>query len=143
MIKDLETTLTHTKRIQVRFSEVDSIRTVWHGNYVQYLEDAREEWGRHYGLGYMTLFENGFYAPVYELSLHYRQVATVNDILLVYIVYCKSIGGKITFHYIVNRESDNALILTAESVQLFTTMGGEFYPACPDFYSRWQQEHNI
>ena len=142
-MNETKTHLTFTKRIEVRFSEVDSIRTVWHGNYVQYLEDAREEWGRHYGLGYMTLFENGFYAPVYELSLHYRQAATVNDVLLVEIVYCKSLGGKICFSYEIRRESDDALVLTAESVQLFTTQDGEFYPYAPEFYERWQKEHNL
>ena len=142
-MQEEKTSLSTTKRIEVRFSEVDSVRTVWHGNYVKYLEDAREEWGREYGLGYMTIFDNGYYAPVYELSLHYRQMATVNDVLLVTITYCKTIGGKIRFCYEIHRESDNALILTAESVQLFTTHDGEFYPLTPDFYAAWQQRCGI
>ena len=44
-------TLSTTIRVQVRFSEVDAIRMVWHGNYVRYMEDAREAFGREYGLG--------------------------------------------------------------------------------------------
>lgn len=138
-----ETALRYKQRVIVRFSEVDSVRTVWHGHYVQYLEDAREAFGREYGLGYMTIFENGFFAPVYELNLHYRHVATVNDILNVEITYCKSIGGKIVFHYIVTRESDAELILTAESVQLFTTQDGEFCPEEPEFYKKWKEHWNV
>ena len=42
--------LSESIKIRVRFSEVDSIRMVWHGNYVTYLEDAREAFGRKYGL---------------------------------------------------------------------------------------------
>ena len=133
-----ETELSVTQRVVVRFSEVDSIRTVWHGHYVKYLEDAREAFGRKYGLEYMTIFNNGFFAPVYELNLHYRHVATIDDVLSVKITYCRAIGAKIVFHYEVVRESDNILLLTAESVQLFTTTDGEFYPQEPEFYKKWK-----
>ena len=34
--------LTDRKEIIVRFSEVDSMRIVWHGNYLKYFEDGRE-----------------------------------------------------------------------------------------------------
>ena len=39
--------------IKVRFSEIDSMQIVWHGEYVRYFEDGRESFGKHYGLGYM------------------------------------------------------------------------------------------
>ena len=42
----------------IRFSEVDSMNVVWHGSYPLYFEDAREEFGRKYGLGYMTFLTN-------------------------------------------------------------------------------------
>ena len=31
--------------IKVRFSEIDSLGILWHGNYVQYFEDGREAFG--------------------------------------------------------------------------------------------------
>ena len=40
-------TLRETIRVQVRFSEVDALRKVWHGHYLQYMEDAREAFGYH------------------------------------------------------------------------------------------------
>ena len=48
--------LSETARIQVRFSEVDSIKMVWHGHYITYMEDAREAFGRKYGLEYMYIY---------------------------------------------------------------------------------------
>lgn len=132
-----ETDLKLTIRVPVCFSEVDSMRAVWHGNYVQYMEEAREEWGRKMGMSYVDIFKNGYLAPVYELNLHYRQIATVDDILLVTITYCQTRGAKLIFHYEVRRERDDALILTAESLQLFTTQTGEFSPTMPPFYAEW------
>ena len=38
--------LSVTKCFDIRFSEVDSMGVVWHGNYAKYFEDAREEFGR-------------------------------------------------------------------------------------------------
>ena len=50
--------LSETVRVQVRFSEVDSIKMVWHGNYITYMEDAREAFGRKYGLEYMYIYDH-------------------------------------------------------------------------------------
>ena len=49
------------KDFSIRFSEVDSMNVVWHGSYPLYFEDAREEFGRKYGLGYMTFLNNGLW----------------------------------------------------------------------------------
>ncbi len=136
-----ETSLTTTIRIPVRFSEVDAMRAVWHGNYVKYLEDAREQWGHEYGFSYADIFRNGYLAPLYELNLHYRQIATMDDVLLVTATYYQCAGAKLVMHYTIVRESDNALILTAESVQLFTTKEGEFSPTMPPFYDEWKRRH--
>lgn len=38
-------TLSVTKTLTIRFSEVDSMGIVWHGSYALYFEDAREAFG--------------------------------------------------------------------------------------------------
>ena len=49
-------TLEDICRIPVRFSEIDSMRRVWHGSFVTYMEDGRESFGRHWpGIGYADL----------------------------------------------------------------------------------------
>ena len=53
--------LSASKDIEIRFSEVDSMNFVWHGSYSLYFEDAREAFGAKYGLGYLFIFNNGFY----------------------------------------------------------------------------------
>ena len=48
-----------SKTFDIRFSEVDSMHIVWHGSYALYFEDAREEFGRVFGLSYSCYVENG------------------------------------------------------------------------------------
>lgn len=68
--------LVASKRFEVRFSEVDSMNIVWHGSYPLYFEDAREAFGAKYGLGYMDIFGQGYYAPLVELSFKYKSPIT-------------------------------------------------------------------
>ena len=49
--------------IKVRFSEIDSMQIVWHGEYVRYFEDGRESFGKHYGLGYMDIYSEDIWYP--------------------------------------------------------------------------------
>jgi len=60
-----------SKEIEVRFSEVDSMGIVWHGSYAKYFEDAREEFGKKYNLGYLKIFGEGYYAPLVNLDFSY------------------------------------------------------------------------
>ena len=62
-----------SKEFKIRFSEVDSMNFVWHGSYPLYFEDAREAFGAKYGLGYMTIFDAGCYAPLVELNFQYKK----------------------------------------------------------------------
>ena len=128
-----------TVRVKVRFSEVDPIRMVWHGNYVKYLEDAREAFGHRYGISYLQISENGCYAPVYDIQMRFLRPATVDDTLLVTITWKPAEGAKLCFDYEIRNEKDNALVLRASTVQLFTTLDGEFDPVGPEFFWEWKE----
>ena len=65
--------LKESKTFEVRFSEVDSMNVVWHGSYPLYFEDAREAFGKKYGLEYMSFFDHGYFAPLVELTFHYKK----------------------------------------------------------------------
>jgi len=62
-----------SKEFEIRFSEVDSMNIVWHGSYALYFEDAREQFGKEFGLTYMGYFDNGYYAPIVELNFSYKK----------------------------------------------------------------------
>lgn len=121
---------------RVRFSEVDSMGVVWHGSYLAYLEDAREALARKFGLSVREIFRQGYAVPIYDLHIRYMQEAHEGDLLRVHIVYVPSNGAKIVCEYDITRADDNVKILTASSIQLFTTMDGQLEPSEPDFFRR-------
>ncbi len=139
----MKTTLSETVRVKVRFSEVDSIKMVWHGHYVKYIEDARESFCHRYGLDYMHIFNSGYLAPMFDMKMRYHHTATLDETLLVTITYRHTRGAKLVFDYEIRRESDDTLILTAETTQLFVTHDGEFEPSSPDFFTQWKIKNNI
>ena len=63
---------TNTIKKKISFYEVDAIHMLWHGNYVKYLEDGREAFGEEFGLSYMSIFNNGYFAPIVDLHLKYK-----------------------------------------------------------------------
>ena len=137
------TELKETVRVQVRFSEVDSIKMVWHGNYIKYLEDAREAFGRKFGLEYTYMFDCGYYAPIVDMHVRYLNPATVDDILIVEISYRPAKGAKLLLDYKITRESDGLPIMEASTIQLFETKDGTFEPSCPAFLEQWKKDHDI
>ncbi|MBP5319007.1 MAG: acyl-CoA thioesterase [Paludibacteraceae bacterium] len=132
--------LTNVIRHQVPFFEVDAIQMVWHGNYVKYLELGREAFGRQFGLAYMRIFENGYVVPVVDLHLSYKKNARLDDVLRIETTYVPTEAAKLMFEYAVYRDSDNELILTASSTQLFVTNEGEFELSTPEFIRQWRAQ---
>lgn len=127
-------------RVRVRFSEVDSIGMVWHGNYPKYLEDAREEFGREHGLSYAGYMEHGILAPMVDMHIAYKCVARLDDVIEVEIRYVPSRGSKLIFDYVITRPEDGALIATATTIQLFTDMEGNLLLSTPDYIEAWKAE---
>ena len=75
--------LINRTKIKVRFSEVDSMAVVWHGNYVKYLEDGREAFGKEFGLTYLDVYANGFMTPVVKVELTYLKTVKYGDELVI------------------------------------------------------------
>ena len=57
--------------ILVPFHDVDSMRVVWHGHYVKYLEIARCEFLDSLGYSYAAMEETGYAWPVIDMRLKY------------------------------------------------------------------------
>ena len=129
--------------VKVRFSEVDSLKMVWHGNYVKYLEDGREAFGEKFGLEYMYMYNSGYVAPIVDMQLKYYQSAKIGEKIIVEITYILSRSAKIIFDHSIYRESDNALLTTARTIQLFQTLEGIFEVSNPDFFLEWKNKWNI
>lgn len=131
--------LSASKIIDIRFSEVDAMNVVWHGSYPLYFEDAREEFGKKYDLGYMSFFDNGYFAPIVELSFQYKKPIKYGMRPRVDIIYRPTEAAKIIFDYEIHDTSDESLIATGHSVQVFMDTNYQLVWENPVFYEKWKK----
>ena len=113
-MKELKTTVP----LKIRFSEVDSMNIVWHGSYMMYFEDAREAFGREYGIAYLDIFGNGYYAPL---------------------TYRPTDAAKIVFDYEIKNPETGDVLATGHSVQVFMDLNYQLVWINPDFYEEWKK----
>ena len=132
-----------TKRLDIRFSEVDSMSVVWHGSYPLYFEDAREAFGEKYGLGYLTIFGNGFYAPLVDLSFQYKRPIVYGMKPEITITYRPTEAAKIVFDYEIHDTADGTLLATGHSVQVFMDMDYQLVWCNQEFYALWKDKWQV
>lgn len=132
--------LTAKTEIKVRFSEVDSMQVVWHGEYVRYFEDGREAFGLLYpGLGYMDFYANGYTAPIVDLQLQYIRPLTINETATVEIRYLDTEAAKLCFEYEIRRKTDGEVAARGSSMQVFVDSEGNMCLNNPPFYEKWKE----
>ena len=131
--------LKSTVPLKIRFSEVDSMNIVWHGSYVMYFEDAREAFGKKYGLAYLDIFGNGFYAPLVDLSFKYKSPITYDMKPEITITYKPVDAAKIVFDYEITNPENGDVLATGHSVQVFMDLNYQLVWANPDFYEEWKK----
>ncbi|MEO8932776.1 MAG: acyl-CoA thioesterase, partial [Xanthomarina sp.] len=91
--------ITHTSHVRVRFVETDPLGIVWHGNYIQYFEDGREDFGRHHGISYLDQKEYGFATPIVKSSTDHKRPLRYGDIATIKTIYMDSPAAKMVFRY--------------------------------------------
>jgi acyl-CoA thioester hydrolase len=128
---------------KIRFSEVDSMKVVWHGNYLKFLEDGREAFGNQYHLGYYDVYEHGFMTPVVKLDLNYKNTLSYLDEIAIETEFINTAAAKILFNYKIFRVSDNKVVLTANSTQAFIDLDGVLQLTNPDFYVKWKKRWGL
>lgn len=132
-------TLKNSTESLIRFSEVDSMQVVWHGNYVKYLEDGREAFGIQYGLGYYDVFAHNLMTPIVKVELDYKRMVKYNDVIRIETELVQTDAAKIIFNYKIYNKSTNQLALTASTTQVFINLEGELQLTNPQFYLDWQK----
>ena len=134
--------ISHNVEGRVRFSEVDSMHIVWHGNYLKYFEDAREQFGVHYGMSYLDIYKSGFQTPVVKTELDYKSPLKYGDRFKVHIYLEKSIAAKIVYRYEIYNLETQKIAVRGITVQVFTDGEGELQLLSPSFYESWFAQLN-
>lgn len=130
--------LTEKIDIEVRFSEVDMMKVVWHGSYPKYLEDAREAFGDKFGLTYQGYIDNRCYAPIVDMQIQYRKPLRYGSKAYVKITFKPVEAAKIIFEYEIRDRMDEALYCKATTVQVFMDMNYQLLITNPPFFEEWK-----
>ena len=127
-----------SKILDIRFSEVDSMNVVWHGSYMLYFEDARELFGEKFGLTYMGYFDHGYYAPLVEMNFLWKKPIKYGMHPRIDIIYRPTEAAKVVFDYEIHDTTDESIIATGHSVQVFMDTNYQLVLYSPEFYLEWQ-----
>ena len=135
--------LTDSKEILIRFSEVDSMRIVWHGNYLKYFEDGRESFGIRYNLGYLDVYKHNVMIPLVKINCDYKRPLEYGDIAIVETRFVPAEAAKIVFDYTIYRKRDMEIAAVGSSTQVFLTPEGELVLTPPEFFIGWKQKWGV
>ena len=135
------TELSDNTEVTVRFSELDAMGIVWHGNFVKYMEDGRESFGRRYGLGYYDLYEQGLQIPLVKLDIDYKLQLKYGERIVIETTWMNCDAAKILFRYRMLRKADGAVLMMARTTQVFLNMQGELELTNPEYYMEWKRRN--
>ncbi|MEX2349722.1 MAG: acyl-CoA thioesterase [Flavobacteriaceae bacterium] len=134
--------LTVSKEIRVRFNETDPLGIVWHGNYITYFEDGREAFGRHHGISYLNVKENGYTTPIvksvceHKLPLRYGEIATIET------SFINTPAAKMIFQYTILNQQ-NQVVCTGETIQVFLDKNDSLVLNNPPFFQTWKDKNGL
>jgi acyl-CoA thioester hydrolase len=135
--------LSSRTEVRVRFSEVDSMGIVWHGHYVKFMEEGREDFGRKHGISYLDIKAKGFTAPVVSISFEYKKPRRYGDTVIIETRYVDTDAAKIVFEFALHRAGGMELVATGRSVQVFLDQEGELFLTVPGFVEEWKARWGI
>jgi acyl-CoA thioester hydrolase len=136
-------TLSATTDIKVRFSEVDSIKFVWHGHYLKYFEEGREAFGAKYGIGYQDIFDQGLITPLVNVNCNFKRPLEYGDTAVVETTFIDTDSAKIIFEFVVRRKSNDEVCATGSSIQVFLNDQRELLLTPPNYFMAWKKKWGL
>ena len=129
-MKNKETHIEHSTSIKVRFSEVDSLKIVWHGHYLKYFEDAREALGDAFNLSYLEIFESGFVTPIVSSSIQHKAPLYHGSTAIVKVKLINCRAAKMIHRYELIDSKTQKVVATGETIQVFFKFGQIIFLKC-------------
>lgn len=131
----------HSLEMEVPFFDVDTLRIVWHGNYVKYLEVARCAFLEEIGYDYNEMERNGYAWPIVQLNVKYVKPAKFGqkiriDLAVVGIESCLRID------YVITDVKSGEKLTRASTTQVAVSLQtGEMQFQTPSSWLKAVREH--
>lgn len=128
-------------KMSVRFHECDPLQIVWHGNYLKYFEEGREDFSRKHGISYLDAKQHGLATPIVRSECEHKLPLKYGDEFEVETLFINSEAAKIIFQYKVF--SAGKLVCTGETTQVFTDKNSELVLNNPPFFLDWKKKMGL
>jgi len=126
--------------VNIRFSEVDSLGIVWHGNYLKFFEDGRENLGLKYGMSYQDLYDNKLILPIVDTKLKFKSVLKFGHLARLVTQLYSNQAAKVIYKYTVYNESTGKLAAVGETTQVFVNEDMELQLNTPPVFEEWKSK---
>jgi len=143
-LSDKVSLLKHIAQVRVRFNEADPLGIVWHGHYIRFMEDGREEFGRKYGVSYLDFYNNGLVVPVVSVNCDFKSPLRYGDIMDVEVTYHNTQSAKIYFEYLIRHSKKGNIVAKGSSTQVFVNHKTfDLHLTVPAFFEEWKKKMNL
>lgn len=129
--------------VRVRFSDVDSMGVVWHGHYIRYFEDGREDFGNIHNINYLNFFNKGILIPIIKIDCNYKRPLIYGDTAIVETRFVDTEAAKIRYAYTILNEKSNEIVATGSSIQVFLSLKHELLLTFPPFFLEWKKKNGL
>jgi acyl-CoA thioester hydrolase len=134
--------LTHRTEMNVRFNEADPLGIVWHGHYLRYFEDGREDFGKVYGLSYLDFYRNGIAVPVVSVECQYKKPLRYGDVMIIETTCIAVPSAKLKFEYKIFDAANQSLAAYGSTIQVFVDAKTfDLQLINSDFFENWKCNH--
>jgi len=129
--------------IRIRFSEVDSMGIVWHGNYIRYFEDGRESFGNKYGINYLDFHHENVLVPLVKVNCDFKKPLFYGDTAIIETRFVNCEAAKLQYDYTIYRNNTNEIAATGSTIQVFLNPDRELLLDFPPFFREWKKKHGF
>ena len=120
--------------LRVRYAETDQMGVAHHSSYFVWMEAARTELLREFGLSYRELEERGYLLPVVEAHCRFSRSVRYDDVITIESSLDKLRGASLRIGYRICRAGDeNPAVAEGYTLHAFTNREGRVVKT-PDFF---------
>lgn len=136
--------LTELLEIHVRFNEADPLGIVWHGHYIRYFEDGREDFGLKHGLGYLDVYKQGYIIPIVSVECDFKHSLRYGDRVIIETTYLPCDAARIHFQYTLYHAATKQIVAKGSTTQVFLDREKSVLQLInPPFFEEWKNKQTF
>ncbi len=135
--------LKHKTEVRVRYADTDQMQYVYNGKYFEYFEVGRSEMMRDLNLTYKVIEEHGYFMPVTEAFMKFKNPAFYDELLEVETTVEKLPELKVHLNHVIRSIERNVIIVEGYIELVFLKAENKKLTRPPDFFINSIKEYFV